>query len=711
MRPEDILKGLNHIDDELIEEAIKEQPVRRKRLWIIPVAAAACMTLLVGYSAVRSGLIGNMHSLSAEQGVQEQIIGSEMQEEEKENAADQEEKEEAAVSDDSDTFFPAASNGAAEQADAGSSQEQTDAGSRILYAGKADTETPAADFHAAGDYTDVYSMISRFEEEEQQESDVVYMTEEAADADFAAEEAAPAENGISAAKSDLAAGTTGVSDTHSATNVMVEGIDESDIVKTDGRFIYRVSGASVIRTDIRDGRPGEESRIEIPEAGSANNIREIFLDEKALVIIGEKTETGDLQQWSEDYSRPYAYQDTTVTFAAVYDISGGTPQYTGMYTQDGFYKTARKKGSHITLFTDVYLYGRVRDEESRKMRAPEEWVPKVNGKMLLANCIYMAEDSYSGILASTFTESTPDTVDDAKFIFLNYAEVYVGSTSVWLYYNDFTAAAGTTKIIRMPYDDGCIRAGKTAEVSGRVTDSFAISEGSGLLRILTSVSGSAGDDNRLYLLDADTLTMTGRLDGIAPGEIIYAARYIENIAYFVTYRNTDPVFAADLSDPADPKIIGELKISGFSDYLHPWDQDHILGLGYETNPVTGEFLGIKMTMFDVSDPYHIKAVETKVLKEGRSSSAIENNYKGILINPQKGIFGFADLEGQEDEAWKPHYRVFTWTPEKGFTDHLNSALKTDDYFSRGIYAGETFYIIDNDVTAFAMIGKEWKVIP
>ena len=116
-------------------------------------------------------------------------------------------------------------------------------------------------------------------------------------------------------------------------------------------------------------------------------------------------------------------------------------------------------------------------------------------------------------------------------------------------------------------------------------------------------------------------------------------------------------------------------------------------------------------MFDVSDPYHIKAVETKVLKEGRSSSAIENNYKGILINPQKGIFGFADLEGQEDEAWKPHYRVFTWTPEKGFTDHLNSALKTDDYFSRGIYAGETFYIIDNDVTAFAMIGKEWKVIP
>ena len=702
MRPEDILKGLNHIDDELIEEAIKEQPVRRKRLWIIPVAAAACMTLLVGYSAVRSGLLGNMHSLSAEQEVQEQMIGSEMP---------KEEREEAAASEETEAYFPAVSDGASEQADAAGGHEQTDAGSGLMYAGRTDAETPAADFHAAGDYTDVYSMISRFEEEEQRESDVVYMTEEAEEADYAAEEAAPAGNELSAAKSDLAAGTTGASDTYSGTNVMVDGIDESDIVKTDGRFIYRVSGASVIRTDIRDGKPGEENSIEIPGFGPADNIREIFLDEKNLVIIGEKTETGDLQQWSEDYTRPDISRETTVTYAAVFDISGDIPQYTGMYTQDGFYKTARKKGSHITLFTDIYLYGCIRDEESREMRAPEEWVPKVNGKMLLANCIYMAEDSYSGILASTFTESTPDTVDDAKFIFLNYAEVYVGSTSVWLYYNDFASAAGTTKIISMPYEDGCIRAGKTAEVSGRVTDSFAISEGYGLLRILTSVSGSAGDDNRLYLLDADTLAMTGRLDGIAPGEIIYAARYIGNIAYFVTYRNTDPVFAADLSDPADPKIIGELKISGFSDYLHPWDKDHILGLGHETNPATGEFIGIKMTMFDVSDPYHIKAVDTKVLKEGRSSSAIENNYKGILIDPEKGIFGFADLEGQEEEAWKPHYRVFSWTPEKGFTDHLNSALKTDDYFSRGIYAGETFYIIDNDITAFTMIGKEWKVIP
>ena len=656
MRPEDLLNGMNHIDDELIEEALQKEPVRKKRIWVIPVAAAACMTLLVGYSVMRTGIAVNHYE---------------------QTSVTQETQQEAA---------------------SGLLQEETEA-SEINHSASGEAAVPAA-----GNYDEVYTMLKLYNDAQILDGDIAYMTEAAAEG-IVTEEAPLADSGTAAKE----AAATGASN-HSGTNVMVEGIDESDLVKTDGKYIYRVSGTSVIRTDIRDGRPGAESTIELPDPQASDNILELFLDEKYLTVIGEMTKTAELQQFGQDYARPEGILDQVRTFAAVYDISGEAPQFTGLFTQDGYYNTARKQGSRITLFTNVYLYAEAFEKDG-KMNAPEQWVPQAADKMIPADSIYMAEDSDSGILASTFTESRPEVFDDAKFIFLHYAQVYVGPTAVWLYYNDYMYGSGSTKIISMPYGEGRIHAGSTCSVKGSITDRFAISEGPDTLRVLATVdNGSGQTDNRLYLLDKDSLELTGFLTGIAKGEYIYAARYIGDTAYFVTYRNTDPVFAADIADPAHPKLLGKLKISGFSDYMHPWDEDHMLGLGYETDPVTGTFLGIKLTMFNVSDPTDIKAEDTMVIREGRASSAIDYNYKAILADPEKNLIGFSALEGEEDVAWMPYYNVFTWQAGKGFERLLHAETEDDDAV-RGLYAEETFYIVGNDVTAFSMTGKEWKVIP
>lgn len=105
------------------------------------------------------------------------------------------------------------------------------------------------------------------------------------------------------------------------------------------------------------------------------------------------------------------------------------------------------------------------------------------------------------------------------------------------------------------------------------------------------------------------------LENIAKGEEIYAARYLGNIAYFITYHNTDPLFAVDISDPAHPKPLGNVKMTGYSDYLHPFGDGLLLGIGYETDAKTSEKTGVKLTMFDISDPINLRILDSVTINE------------------------------------------------------------------------------------------------
>ena len=182
------------------------------------------------------------------------------------------------------------------------------------------------------------------------------------------------------------------------------------------------------------------------------------------------------------------------------------------------------------------------------------------------------------------------------------------------------------------------------------------------LRVLTTSQDSVNGEetNNLYLFEKN-LSLTGKIEGIAQGEEIYAARYLGNMAYFVTYRNTDPLFAVDLSDDKNPKVLGELKISGFSEYLHFWGEDKLVGIGYETDEKTGEHTGIKITMFDISDPSSLKETNSLVLKDYNYSEALYN-YKCVLADAEENLLGFA-LQSYGDEE-SAAYLLLSWNGEK-----------------------------------------------
>ena len=131
--------------------------------------------------------------------------------------------------------------------------------------------------------------------------------------------------------------------------------------------------------------------------------------------------------------------------------------------------------------------------------------------------------------------------------------------------------------------------------------------------------------NTLYVLD-DKLKELSRIEELAPDESIYSARFIGNTGYFVTFRQMDPLFSVDLSDPKKPEILGALKIPGFSEYLHPYGDGLLLGIGMDTDPTGMTTNGVKLSMFDVSDPKDVREIQKYVI-EGAYSTDAAYNYK------------------------------------------------------------------------------------
>jgi len=149
-------------------------------------------------------------------------------------------------------------------------------------------------------------------------------------------------------------------------------------------------------------------------------------------------------------------------------------------------------------------------------------------------------------------------------------------------------------------------------VSGYVLNQFSMDEYSGYFRIATTTNNfnwrtfaeEATSKNNVYVLDMN-LDVVGELEDLAPGEQIYSARFMGDRLYLVTFRNIDPLFVIDLSNPTAPTVLGQLKVTGYSGYLHPYDENHIIGIGKETEYEAKEdfswYQGVKISLFDVSD--------------------------------------------------------------------------------------------------------------
>lgn len=480
---------------------------------------------------------------------------------------------------------------------------------------------------------------------------------------------------------------------YSRTNVQTFGIDESDIVKTDGEYIYLLRDSSVSIVSAKDGEMKQVGELEADTESGAANICAMYVDGDLLILMAQESRTS-LEETEGDERFDYAmkYIDTDVATSVItYDISDRkNPVLAGKTTQDGAYVTSRKDGSILYLFTDKYLmedYG----------KGPEGVIPEVNARKIAEDCIYLGDRGERALIISSLSVNRPETVRDTVMILDSGSEIYMGEDSLYLYRSNYTGVGETTEIAKFSLRGGYLSGEAAASVRGRVRDTFAINEKDNKLRVLTTDTSGNEWENCLFLLD-ENLKVTGKLNHIAVGETIYAARYLGDMAYFITYRNTDPLFAADLSDEKKPKLVGELEITGFSEYLHFWGDDKLLGLGYETDPKSGEQKGLKLVMFDMSDPAALKTLGSKVL-DGISYSPALYEYKAVLVDPEENLIGF--VTESYNRGVKRTYELYRWNGsgfEKILSEKLDDGYEGENY--RGLYVGERFYIAHPEVVRY-----------
>lgn len=509
---------------------------------------------------------------------------------------------------------------------------------------------------------------------------------------------------------------------YSTTNLQMEGVDESDIAKIDGSYIYTVEDKYIVITDIRDGKLEEVTRFLPKDCGAADRVMEIYVDGDQLILVvqgyetslGESSKAGSdkensdkessdeeiaVSDASEDSAFCYKMNGKSTTQIQVYSIvDRRNPEFEGRLIQDGYYNTSRKIGDVVYLFTQYHMTSDVVGYVEKEYTSV---IPKVNGEKVAAGEIYLPESSgESGILVSSLDVNKPDKVLDSKLVISGYAQTYISKDALYLYEEDYDGAM-ITNIAKFALDEGRISGVAATAVRGYVRDTFAINASDGYLRVLTTDYSTEDEVNALYILD-ENLKLTGQLTGIAPGEEIYAARFMGNTGYFVTYRNTDPLFTVDLSDSAKPEIIGELKVTGFSEYLHFWDDTHLLGIGYESDEKTGNIENIKISMFNIENPGEVTEEAKLVLKDVDYSEALYD-YKCVIISKDKNLIGLV-CEDYSGSGIKQTYQIYSYENGAFKKQAEIPGINGANYENvRGMYSGNVFYLwINDNITSYDM---------
>ena len=257
-----------------------------------------------------------------------------------------------------------------------------------------------------------------------------------------------------------------------------------------------------------------------------------------------------------------------------------------------------------------------------------------------------------------------------------------------------------TKILKFNLNSGKINFKAEANVEGGINNQFSMDEHNGYFRIATTIGKTYNMDestsNSLYVLD-ENLKEVGRIDGLAKAEKIYSVRYVGDRAYVVTFKEIDPLFVIDLSNPKNPKVLGELKIPGYSTYLHPYDDNHIIGFGYDTKANTWNTGvvndGLKMAMFDITDLSNPKEMFTVKIGDNRTRSELANNHKALLFSKEKNLIAFP-VTSYENGKTQYKAQVYDIDLNKGFTLRGEIEHKGEDITSGAYTYRYNYYNID-----------------
>lgn len=529
-----------------------------------------------------------------------------------------------------------------------------------------------------------------------------------------------------AAKAGAESQEAASSDDYSTTNIQVEGVDEADIVKNDGKYIYTVSGKKVV---IINAYPAETAQI-LSEIDLNGTPQEIFINEDKLVIFGQS---------DYDYRARYYSQQM---FIKVYDVSDrSNPVIDRDIVFDGSYFDSRMIGDYVYVIINSYI--RPDEIEMPEIQVDGETKPACGCDEIY----YFDYPDYSYQITSILSLNTQsdEEIQSKNFLLGSAQNMFVSLDNIYVTYyrgwgwvmplaeensTESTQPTEQTVVHKIGIENGNINYKTKGNVPGRVLNQFSMDENNGYFRIATTLGrltrSGGGTSNNVYVLDQN-MNIVGRLEDLAPGESIYSARFMGDRAYLVTFVKIDPLFVIDLSNPTDPKVLGKLKIPGYSDYLHAYDENHIIGIGKEAiGAEEGEFAwyqGVKLSLFDVTDVTKpIEVSKYEIGDRGTESNAL-HDHKAFLFSKDKGIIvipiTLAEINEEQyptgvpshmrgDFVWQGAYVLNIDTINgitlRGRVTHLDDEeyfLKSGYYFytsysvKRSLYIGDNLYTLSN----------------
>ena len=516
-----------------------------------------------------------------------------------------------------------------------------------------------SDFNSDGIRTfESYSQIEEVLAGIEEEQPILYMNGETGLAEA---------NGMEAAVEDTA--TKSVSDTY----VQVEGIDEADIIKTDGRYIYFVSslGYDVLIDRVSEGAAEEVTILTEEETGIAAEY--LYLSDDRLVIIGTESSGG-----GSIYETPQGI----ITAAGIYDVTDpADPQLIGRYRQSGGYIASRLSGGRLYLVTNDHL------NLGKDRIVPSAGMDKNYAKLKPEEVSCFPEPyTRAYIVAGTvdIQKSKGSIASHTKALLGASEDIYCTDSRMYFMCSRIKETGEQTDIIRADLSKGSVDFAAAGSVRGHLLNQFAMDEKDGYLRVAATAFVKDKDVNYLYVLD-DKLKTCGKVKGFAPGEEIKAVKYVGDTAYVITYEQTDPLFVIDLTDPEAPQIKGSAEITGFSSLLLPQGDGTLLGIGSATEE--GEFgeveTGLKFALFDITDPLKPQVLDSREYTSLQSD--VQYDHKALTVNREKGWYAVPYFSWEDGSGG-----VLQIEPEDGEIKERNH-LRSEYGIARCVYIGDYIY--------------------
>jgi len=441
-------------------------------------------------------------------------------------------------------------------------------------------------------------------------------------------------------------GIDGEVNSYSTTNIQVEGVDEADMTKNDGAYIYTASNDySTGQNYIYIVKAAPNDPRVIAKISLANNtyLAGMFLsqDKNNLVVIGSQYQYYALDAREPALGMPSLgfvtplYFNDVKTFVNVYDITDKVhPALSRNFTLSGSYFNSRMIGDYVytVVSQSAYVYENV-------VPLPRVYTATSTAEVPATKVYYSDTANYTDAPNNYFTftsfyglnlKDPSQGLTNMTVLMGGASTMYVSLGNMYVTYPTWSEGGQYTSIYRVSIDAGTLTFQAKGSVQGSVLNQYSMDEYNGYFRLATTTWNDK-TQNSVHVLNMN-LTTVGKLDlqNAEVRETIQSARFLGNKAYIVTFQQKDPFFVLDMSNPTAPRMAGKLEIPGYSSYLHPYDENHIIGLGMENSSV-------KLSLFDVTNVNAPREIAKYIVEGDYSSSQALYEPKAFLFNKAKDL--------------------------------------------------------------------------